>query len=269
MEALSKPRPKSAVKHTVTGKRLNFAEEIAYIAHKGYAPKVAATVPTSVMWTKSLPSISFKSVKPIVDSLSKDVNGSTSLLDPTNGCSDSEREENAVESTGLEKVVDDIAFRFWDCSRCLSMGHKIPDCTRRIRCRKCFRFGHIEKSCFNRFSKSLQQWVPKKIQAKGLAQESDKNTGSVDPDPCPSTMRELYKAGSETLPRVVSSPAPPRVESSPDFANLPPRDQELPSAMAAFEVDPFPWLPWGHQIIDGGATRLPRTYYYATQDPPS
>jgi hypothetical protein len=163
LEALSKPRPKSAVKHTVTGKRLNFAEEIAYTAHKGYAPKVAATVPTSVMWTKSLPSISFKSVKPMADSPSKDVNGSTLLLDPTNGCSDSEREENAFESTGLEKVVDDIAFRFWDCSRCLSMGHKISDCTRRIRCRKCFRSGHIEKSCFNRFSKSLQQWVPKKI----------------------------------------------------------------------------------------------------------
>ncbi|KAM0821255.1 hypothetical protein ACQ4PT_072383 [Festuca glaucescens] len=38
--------------------------------------------------------------------------------------------------------------------------------------------------------------------------------------------------------------------------------------MAVFEVDPLPWLPWGHQIIDGGPTRLPRTYYYAVQDPP-
>ncbi|KAM0880257.1 hypothetical protein ACQ4PT_033714 [Festuca glaucescens] len=39
--------------------------------------------------------------------------------------------------------------------------------------------------------------------------------------------------------------------------------------MAVFEVDPLPWLPWGHQVIDGGPTRLPRTYYYATEDPPS
>jgi hypothetical protein len=39
--------------------------------------------------------------------------------------------------------------------------------------------------------------------------------------------------------------------------------------MAVFEVNPLPWVPWGHQIIDGGATRLPRTYYYTTLDPPS
>ncbi|KAK1662872.1 hypothetical protein QYE76_051031 [Lolium multiflorum] len=38
--------------------------------------------------------------------------------------------------------------------------------------------------------------------------------------------------------------------------------------MAVFEVDPTPWLPWGHQIIDGGPTRLPRTYYNPSQDPP-
>jgi hypothetical protein len=38
--------------------------------------------------------------------------------------------------------------------------------------------------------------------------------------------------------------------------------------MAIFEVNPLPWLPWVHQVIDGGPTRLPRTFYYAVQDPP-
>jgi hypothetical protein len=38
--------------------------------------------------------------------------------------------------------------------------------------------------------------------------------------------------------------------------------------MAVFEVDPTPWLPWGHQVLDGGATRLPRTFYNPAQDPP-
>ncbi|KAM0912257.1 hypothetical protein ACQ4PT_012946 [Festuca glaucescens] len=38
--------------------------------------------------------------------------------------------------------------------------------------------------------------------------------------------------------------------------------------MANFEVDPTPWVPWGHQVIDGGPTRLPRSFYFATQDPP-
>ncbi|KAM0894003.1 hypothetical protein ACQ4PT_024742 [Festuca glaucescens] len=39
--------------------------------------------------------------------------------------------------------------------------------------------------------------------------------------------------------------------------------------MAVFEVDPMPWLPWGHEIIDGGPTRLPHTLYYMSQDPPA
>jgi hypothetical protein len=38
--------------------------------------------------------------------------------------------------------------------------------------------------------------------------------------------------------------------------------------MANFEVDPMPWLPWGHHIIDGGPTRLSRSFYYPAHDPP-
>jgi hypothetical protein len=38
--------------------------------------------------------------------------------------------------------------------------------------------------------------------------------------------------------------------------------------MAVFELDPTPWLPWGHQVIDGGNARLPRTYYNPANDPP-
>ncbi|CAM0956790.1 unnamed protein product [Alopecurus aequalis] len=38
--------------------------------------------------------------------------------------------------------------------------------------------------------------------------------------------------------------------------------------MANFELDPLPWVPWGHQIIDGGPTRLPRTFCNPAQDPP-
>jgi hypothetical protein len=38
--------------------------------------------------------------------------------------------------------------------------------------------------------------------------------------------------------------------------------------MAVFEMDPTPWLPMGHQILDGGPTRLPRTYYAPAVVPP-
>jgi hypothetical protein len=37
--------------------------------------------------------------------------------------------------------------------------------------------------------------------------------------------------------------------------------------MANFELDPTPWLPWGHDIIGGGPTRLARTFYFPSQDP--
>jgi hypothetical protein len=53
---------------------------------------------------------------------------------------------------------------------------------------------------------------------------------------------------------LVSSP----VSASPSYSQ----------AMAVFEVDPTPWVPWGHEIIDGGPTRLPRTFYFASLDPP-
>ncbi|KAM0847558.1 hypothetical protein ACQ4PT_054943 [Festuca glaucescens] len=39
-------------------------------------------------------------------------------------------------------------------------------------------------------------------------------------------------------------------------------------AMANFELDPTRWVPLGHQIIDGGSTRLPRTFYTPSVTPP-
>ncbi|KAK1645987.1 hypothetical protein QYE76_063792 [Lolium multiflorum] len=39
----------------------------------------------------------------------------------------------ARDLDGLEEVIDDIAYRFWECGRCLSMGHTVVGCTRDIR----------------------------------------------------------------------------------------------------------------------------------------
>jgi hypothetical protein len=78
---------------------------------------------------------------------------------------DSEEEEARQEPTGLEKIVEDMAYKFWDCGRCLSMGLVIKDCTREICCRNCYKYGHIARSCLNRFSKSAKQWASKKLGA--------------------------------------------------------------------------------------------------------
>lgn len=55
--------------------------------------------------------------------------------------------------------------------------------------------------------------------------------------------------------RPVSSPSPPRTPSETPPVTPPP-----PPAMANFELDPEFFLPPGHNIIDGGVDRLPRTY---------
>ncbi|KAE8808595.1 Secologanin synthase [Hordeum vulgare] len=55
--------------------------------------------------------------------------------------------------------------------------------------------------------------------------------------------------------RPVSSPSHPRTPSETPPATPPP-----PPAMANFELDPEFFLPPGHNIIDGGPDRLPRTY---------
>ncbi|KAM0889518.1 hypothetical protein ACQ4PT_027648 [Festuca glaucescens] len=67
----------------------------------------------------------------------------------------------------------------------------------------------------------------------------------------------------------ISASAGPDKGQSPPHCALPPSTSVAPSPpMANFEVDPTPWLPWGHQVIDGGPTILPRSFYFATQDPP-
>jgi hypothetical protein len=62
---------------------------------------------------------------------------------------------------GLMEVIDDIAFRFWECSRYLSMGHNSAQCSNDIRCRKCFNYGHIGKNCFASLGKKSMKWIPK------------------------------------------------------------------------------------------------------------
>jgi hypothetical protein len=61
-----------------------------------------------------------------------------------------------------------------------------------------------------------------------------------------SSNNNLLESKQSTLP--LRSPTPP-----PDPAATPSTPE-----MAVFEVDPLSWLCWGHEIIDGGPTGLPR-----------
>jgi hypothetical protein len=164
-------------------------------------------------------------------------------------------QDKVSDNNGLDDVVNDIAFRFWKCSKCLSMSHNRVQCTNKIRCRSCFHYGHKEKSCLNKLGHKSGQWIPKRVR-----------------DASPNLdMPSLPLAGSASNnDQVILQSNPPLLLPPPP---PPPPEPELdplhqPSSMAVFELDPTPWLPWGHQVIDGGGTRLPRTYYNPSSDPP-
>jgi hypothetical protein len=171
-KALSKPRSNSAIKHTVSlAKSLKFAPTIQYEARKGYGPKDQVSKENlMVHWTKTSPSINFATVRPL-ENLEKDQQGDhvnkpiSKFHSEASSIIQAQPDAGVVrprlEPTGLEKVVDDIAFRFWKCHKCLSMTHTIVNCTNKIRCWDCFNYGHIAKDYLKKKSTSQQQWVPK------------------------------------------------------------------------------------------------------------
>jgi hypothetical protein len=136
------------------------------------------------------------------------------------------------------------------------MGHLAVNCTRQIRCRNCYNYGHIAKNYLNRFSKSLQKWVPKQKQPASLAQIGRDRSGLLDIAISPPALESTYKQYEKST----LNPAPLQVPPTMPLREVP---------MANFEVNPMPWLSWGHHIIDGGGpTRLPRSFYYPAHDPP-
>lgn len=48
------------------------------------------------------------------------------------------------------------------CSHCLTPGHRALDCVRKIRCKSCFHYGHIARSCLSR-AHLLRAYRPKSL----------------------------------------------------------------------------------------------------------
>ncbi|KAM0894957.1 hypothetical protein ACQ4PT_024153 [Festuca glaucescens] len=243
LAALKSKAPRSALaKSHVSGKKLQFAETIHYEACLGYQCPDGASVQENVMAAHAYP----------LHSAESSGNSQGKEILPGSGLADDVSHEQAQKY--FEKLVDDMVYKVWACGRCLHMGHQTKDCTNDIRCRACFSYGHIKKNCLGAKQKSAQIWVPKRTKADFALNTAEISlTEAAVP---PSTSFIVNPLESKQGPS--ASPKPP-----PDLA-VPASSEE----MVVFEVDPLPWLPWGHQIIDGGPTRLSRTYYYAAQDPP-
>jgi hypothetical protein len=153
------------------GKKLNFAETLSYPACKGYSDPGAASEAVLPADKQQAVKESSKPRETISESvgLSK---GKEKVHEES-----SVPKEPLVEQSrnldGLDEVVDDIAYRFWECGRCLSMGHDSKSCTKRVRCRFYFRSGHFRKTCLDWLRQKNKCWVPK----VGLSPQISPDTG--------------------------------------------------------------------------------------------
>ncbi|KAM0844073.1 hypothetical protein ACQ4PT_057283 [Festuca glaucescens] len=162
----------------------------------------------------------------------------------------------AISADGLqefEKMIDEMVYKVWECGQCLRMGHNSKDCTNDIRCRAYFSYGHVAKQCLNKQSKKSHAWVRKRVSTDiGLLDSRFSPVLSSTGVSLPSTLKQ------STQPPLPPPPCSPQT----------PSPAEVTTPMAVFELDPTPWLPLGHEIIDDSPTRLPRTYYTPTVPPP-
>jgi hypothetical protein len=135
------------------------------------------------------------------------------------------------------------------------MSHNREQCTNKIRCRSCFHYGHKEKSCFNKTSSKSGRWSPKRV-------GGDSPNLDVPILPLAGSASNTDQIITQSNPPLLLPPPPP----PPPALELDPLHQF--NSMAFFDLDPTPWLPWGHQVIYGGGTRLPRMFYNSSSDLP-
>jgi hypothetical protein len=176
MKAMEQKVPAPIMRNKWTkGKKLNFAEHLSYPACKGYTDPVAASEAVLLQSDSVQVQQTVKDNAAFAEPISKSVElskGKEKVIEEP-----SVPKETLVEHPrnldGLDEVVDDIAYRFWECGSCLSMGHDSKSCTKRVRCRFCFRSGHFRKTCLDWLRQKNKCWVPK----VGLSPQISPDTG--------------------------------------------------------------------------------------------
>jgi hypothetical protein len=247
LSALKKKPPRPIFKHTQSSelakKKLVFAENISYSACSGYSapgvilPKnIEANSSTSLIfgtidyspWSSSNVQLSEVPTAPVTASYSK------------------MHDTSIIGDESFEHMINDLVFQVYEFGHCLGFGHNKESYTNEIRCRACFFYGHKEKNYLNKKGKSFV-WRPKATRQK----EAYNPKASI---PSPAILSPLSPA-SDTM--VSSPPLLPNHSTAPSV-----------TPMAVFELDPVRWVPMGHHLVDGGPTRLPRTFYTPSEDPP-
>lgn len=201
MNAMRAYKPRSIIKrdHSIR-KKLNFGSVMWYDACKGYrfqasqaltndmqeagydllpSERIPASPSKPEKWTTTEPCIKFSMNKPLspqVTALKKKAPGvilpesfsTVDLPDINFGAANSSETDGlsvGVSTSGpddFESMINDMVYKVYDCGKCLSFGHTKETCTNEVRCRFCFHYGHIERKCFLKLSKTKSCWVPKK-----------------------------------------------------------------------------------------------------------
>jgi hypothetical protein len=99
----------------------------------------------------------------------------------------------------------------WLCFRCLGLGHLIRDCKNPVRCKFCFNYGHLQRSCFKWRTLGRSKWITKRSPSSGAkttephAVKFDKTGGEKGNKPSPSSNSLRVDSASTSFPDQDSS----------------------------------------------------------------
>jgi hypothetical protein len=251
LRALRKQPSKPALKPRnldKVSKSLNFATFLSYPACHGYEYQASdAEVDDLLQAGYSCPQLIRRANSvSLPDSLSKIVTDKNiqfgSVGDPSRAVSEISKGATltgqdppsppAINCTAqfseFNQMIEETADSFWRCQRCLSMHHETLDCTGMIRCKGCYRYGHVKKDCW-RVKRTLH-WVVKtspRPDNLGLCAASSSAIKCADLIPTSTVARRSD----------LSSVSPPQLPLSS-------------STMANFPVDLHRFVPAGFDVLE-------------------
>ncbi|KAF8671755.1 hypothetical protein HU200_049876 [Digitaria exilis] len=121
------------------------------------------------------------------------------------------------------------------CSRCLVAGHYAISCLQDVRCRACYKYGHLARFC--------QSVQPKKVYRPVAQQQRQTSSADINASP---TALETPPHDPSPSPRL---PPETSLHSSPHLSPPPPPPSTVPPpSMANFAIDPAPHVPRGFEV---------------------
>jgi hypothetical protein len=142
------------------------------------------------------------------------------------------------------------------CFRCLALGHWVKHYTSRIRCRFCFRYGHIKKACFAKKREAAAHWRPKLAAKQSANQQA---SASLDTSP----PRDVHIAENRSSSLASRGFSINQLETTATSSSSVHRCSTLPSpevpcevrsTTANYPVNPEPFLPPDFEIEHGVQT---------------